>query len=64
MLYPIDIHTIAVIKAPESYETLSVGFRDVFTDINNLIADPVISIQEVDYEVVFFLCSDYKVNKV
>ena len=60
----IDIHTIAVIKASESYETLSVGFRDVFTDINNLIANPVIFIQEVDYEVVFFLCSDYKVNKV
>ena len=39
---PIDIHTKAVIKASESYETLSVGFRDVFTDINNLIANPVI----------------------
>ena len=58
----IDIHLVAAIKAAENYDNLSTGFKDVFVDINNLIADPVISILEEDYEVVFYLCSDYKVN--
>jgi len=57
-----DLHTVAVIKAPKNYQSLSAGFRDIFTEINNLIDSPVISIQDVDYEVIFYLCSDYKVK--
>ena len=58
----IDIHLIAAVKAEENYDNLSTGFKDVFADINNLIANPVISILEEDYNVVFYLCSDYKVK--
>lgn len=50
-----------MIKATENYENLSVGFRDVFADINELITNPVMTINEVDYEIIFYLCSDYKV---
>ena len=58
----LDIHLIAAIKAAENYENLSTGFKDAFAEINKLIANPVVSIFEEDYEVVFYLCSDYKVK--
>ena len=56
------MHTIAIIKASESYENLSIGFKDVFADINQLAKNPEITIGAVDYETIFYLCSDYKVT--
>ena len=59
-----DLYTVAVIKVKEDYQNISTGFKDIFADINNLISNPVISIQHVDYEVIFYLCSDYKVINI
>lgn len=58
----IDIYTIAVIKANESYENLSTGFKNVFNDINYYIAHPHKRINEVDYTLEFYLTADYKVE--
>lgn len=32
--YVSDVHTIAVIKAPENYENIKEGFRDVIATVN------------------------------
>lgn len=57
----IDIRTIAVLRADESYDNLSTAFKNVFDDINYLILNPCITISEVDYRLEFFLSADYKV---
>lgn len=57
----IDIHTIAVIKADETYENLSTAFKDIFNDINYYIKHPQMKIGERFYNLVFFLTADYKV---
>jgi len=59
-----DIHTIATIKAKEDYDNIAQGFRDVFSDINDIIANPVISVNGRDFNTVFYLCCDYKVNDI
>ena len=51
----IDIHLMAAIKAEENYNNLSTGFKEVFGEINELIANPIINILEEDYEVVFYV---------
>jgi len=56
-----DIHTIATIKASENYENVAQGFRDAFNDINQMIVNPVILVNGKNFNVVFYLCSDYKV---
>ena len=48
-------------KAPEDYENLAEGFNDVFTEINQLIDNPKITINGEIYTLVFYLCCDYKV---
>ena len=53
----IDIHLIAAIKAEGNYDNLLTGFKDVFAEINELIANPIINILEEDYEVVLHLCT-------
>ena len=57
-----DVHTIAVIKAPESYENVEEGFRDVIAIINNYIRNPRITICGEEYDMKFTMCSDYKVG--
>jgi len=59
----IDIHTIAAIKADESYKNLSTSFKNVFDDINYYIEHPHIRIDEVDYTLEFYLTADYKVAR-
>jgi len=56
-----DIYTIAAIKASESYQNLSTGFRHVFDDINHYIAHPHMKVDEKDYTLEFLLTADYKV---
>ena len=58
----LDLHLVAAIKATENYENVSVGFANTFNEINQLIYHPTLTINGIDYEVEFFLCSDYKVN--
>ena len=55
-----DLHTVAIIKAEEKYENLKEGFANCFNEINQLIESPGIQINGVDYELIFYLCSDYK----
>ena len=55
-------HTFAVVRAQESYETLQASMGEVLHNINNLIANPLISIDGSTYQLDFFLGSDYKVT--
>ena len=50
----IDVQTVAIIKAPENYKNLAEGFKDVFGDVNGLIASPQLNINGETYTVVFF----------
>ena len=56
-----DIQIIAAIKGSENYENLATGFKNAFNEINSYIAKPSIQIQEEEYKLIFYLCSDYKV---
>ena len=56
----VDLHTIAAINAKETYENISVGFKNVIDCINNLIRIPVLIVNEDMYELEFFV-ADYKV---
>jgi len=57
-----DIHTIAVIKANETYQNISIGFKDVIDAINSLVHVPVLIIDDEIYELEFFFVADYKVH--
>ena len=58
----IDLCTIAAIKGDETYEQLSVGFKNVFDDINQYLENPLFTTEEGNkYSLEFFLCADYKV---
>ena len=59
----LDIHVVAAIKAAENYENVSVGFRNIFYEVNRLIENPTLTIDGIIYNLEFYLCSDYKVNK-
>ena len=50
-----------MIKGGEDYEHLAVGFRDIFNEINTVIANPTITIDGKKCTLEFFLCADYKV---
>lgn len=56
-----DLHLVAAIKAAENYENIAVGFANAFNEINGLINNPILTINGVDYDLDFFLSSDYKV---
>ncbi|XP_065895016.1 uncharacterized protein [Dysidea avara] len=60
-LSPADLCTIAAIKGDETYEQLSVGFKNVFDDINQYLENPLFTTEEGNkYSLEFFLCADYK----
>ena len=60
ILILLDLHTVAIIKAEENYDNLKAGFQNCFNEINQFIENPEITIDGVDYELIFYLCSDYK----
>jgi len=41
-----DIHTVAVIKANEAYQNISIGLKDAIDAFNSLIHVPVLIIDE------------------
>ena len=47
--------------APEKYDNLSNGFKDVFDEINELITHPLVTINDEEFKFKFYICSDYKV---
>ena len=57
----IDIHTVAVMQAEEAYENLTMSFQSVFGEINYMEKNPILTIDEQCYTVIFYLCCDYKV---
>ena len=61
ILFITDLHTVAIIKAEENYENLKKEFMNCFDQINQLIENPEIEIKAVDYKLIFYLCSDYKI---
>ena len=58
----IDIHTVAVMKADESYVNLAENFTHVFDEINELVKNPIVTIDHQQYKVILYLCCDYKVS--
>ena len=57
----LDIHTVAVMQAEETYENLANSFQSVFREINSLVKNPTLNIDEQSYTLIFYLCCDYKV---
>ena len=57
----LDVHTVAIINAAEDYGNIREGFRDFINAVNNYISHPHITIGDVEYQVQFVMCSDYKV---
>ena len=55
------MHTVAVMQAEETYENLATSFQSVFGEINNMVKNPVLTIYEQSYNVIFYLYCDYKV---
>jgi hypothetical protein len=53
-------HTIGVVNGKEDYETLERCFRDIFTDINELVLDKKIDVDGQTINLEFFLGGDYK----
>ena len=64
MFTNVDICTIAATKSNESYNTLSIAFKNVFDDINHITEDPYMTIGETRYTLEFFLTADYKVMAI
>ena len=58
-----DSTTFAVIKAKEEYETLALGFKECFQQLNRIINNGVITINHKIYGLKCFMCCDYKVHK-
>ena len=54
-------HTIAVLHGEEQYETLAQGFKEVFEEINETIAEEYLTINRKRYRLEIFLGGDYKV---
>ena len=54
------IHTIVVMKASESYNILAESFENVFDEINQVVANPVIDIEGQQYKIILYNCYDYK----
>jgi len=46
----LDIHFVAAIKAAE---TISIGFRNVFYEINRLIQNPTMEVNGILYDLEF-----------
>jgi len=49
-------------KAEESYDTIAESFKDAFDDINELVANPFVTIDDEQYEVMLYFSCDYKVR--
>ena len=56
-----DVNTIAIVKVKENYEGICEGYESCFTEINEFINSPEITIDGITYYLEFFLCCDYKV---
>ena len=52
--------TFAVVKGSESYETLNDSFGAVFQEINDLIEASEITIDNLKFDLEFFLGGDYQ----
>lgn len=53
-------HTIAVVRGKEDYDTLKDSFKDVFQEINEMVAQEKIAVNEGTVNLEFFLGGDYK----
>ena len=49
-----DLCILAVIKGSEDYQHLAHGFKDSFTEINEMIANPALTIEGIWYTLEFF----------
>jgi len=54
---------VALIRAEESYEKLAESFKIIFGQINNMVKNSCITIFEESYNVILYLCCDYKVSQ-
>ena len=54
-------HTVALVMGKEDHETLRESLANVISDVNKLIDAGKINVEGRDFELEFFLGSDYKV---
>ena len=55
---------MAVMQAEEAYKNLANSFQSVFGEINNMVKNPILTIDEQSYTITFYLCCDYKVCNI
>lgn len=60
VMSPKHNRTVAIINAPEKYETLKTSLSNFFDDVNQLISTGTITIDGEDVELEFFLGGDMK----
>jgi len=61
LFFVLGNHTIAVVKGPEDYSTLSDGLKNVIDAVNTLIDDGCLYIDGKRVNLHFHLGGDYKV---
>lgn len=61
IVFDLGNHAFAIVCGKECYESMAISFKDVFEEINQLIADSAIDIDGEIIELDFFLGGDYKV---
>ena len=61
---PIGTHTIAVVNAPESRETLESSFKEIFDEVNDIIKSGYITVNGKRVDIEMFLGGDYKVINI
>jgi len=57
-------HTIAAVKAKESYPALAQGFAEVIAEINSVQEEGDIDVGGCQHPLEFFLGGDYKVSQL
>ena len=61
MTYFIGNHAVAIVYGKECYDTMAISFKEIFSEINQLISDKSIDVDGKMIQLEFFLGGDYKV---
>ena len=60
VMYAKENRTIAIVNGSEGYQTLQEAFREIFEDINKMIASGKLTVNNKEVNTEFFLGGDYK----
>lgn len=60
--YPLGNHTVGIISGSEKYNVIKISCKELFNDINEVIAQGKIVVDDHVIPLEFFLSGDYKVR--